>query len=114
MILAGKVAGVIGAVLGRFGAVYAFLLTVKRNASRLGNTLDYRTRQRSAALLSLPTLLLYLLQVTSYFRAQKNRFGLAKRFFLIGCYQAKCANALFASAMRWVFSRLVIAAPSRL
>ncbi len=29
-----------------------------------------------------------------------------------GNYQAKCANALFASAMRWVFSRLVIAAPS--
>lgn len=23
------------------------------------------------------------------------------------CYQAKCANALLASAMRWVFSRLV-------
>jgi len=29
-------------------------------------------------------------------------------------YQAKCANALFASAMRWTFSRLVTAAPSRL
>ena len=29
-------------------------------------------------------------------------------------YQAKWANALFASAMRWTFSRRVIAAPSRL
>ena len=27
-------------------------------------------------------------------------------------YQAKCANALFASAMRWVFSRVVTAFPS--
>ena len=30
-----------------------------------------------------------------------------------GVYQAKCAKALFASAMRCVFSRTVIAAPSR-
>lgn len=28
-------------------------------------------------------------------------------------YQAKWAKALFASAMRWTFSRLVIALPSR-
>jgi len=29
-------------------------------------------------------------------------------------YQAKCAKALFASAMRWTLSRFVTAAPSRL
>ena len=32
----------------------------------------------------------------------------------VSTYQAKWANALLASAMRWTFSRLVMAAPSRL
>ncbi len=36
------------------------------------------------------------------------------RYELLKAYQAKCANALLASAMRCTFSRLVIAAPSRL
>ena len=51
--------------------------------------------------------------IAAYHRDAKNVIA-AHDVLLSGDYQAKWAKALLASAMRWTFSRLVYAAPSRL
>src|SRR5436190_3902825 len=58
-----------------------------------------------------------VLIIHEYRCAEKRPRCFFKQVAAIVCgefYQAKWAKALLASAMRWTFSRLVIAAPSRL